>query len=218
MPISLPNGESWLFLTDGEAEKVWSEAKKAGYELFVGDILRSPSLEEVKEGLERALCREEEPLNTRRKITHSRRLFEKIPRKNSDNESKQNYRNKEDEDMCATSSEKPPTWNSEVVMKPINEVVEELEAQGWRVLWQSEVEAIAIKDDQTGCHDTDIVELMDNLGIKLKKVSNEYKGLCPFHDDHAPSLSVNREKNVWHCFGCGKGGGIHRFIQEWQQR
>ena len=196
---------------------MWSEAKKAGYELFTGDILRGPSLEEVKEGLERALCREEEPLNTRRKITHSRRLFAKIPRKNSDNESKQNHRNKEDEDMCATSSEKPPTWNSEVVMEPINEVVEELEAQGWRVLWQSEVEAIAIKDDQTGCHDTDIVELMENLGVKLKKTGKEYSGLCPFHDDRDPSLSVNRGKGLWHCFGCERSGDYRAFVDEWQK-
>ncbi len=211
------NGESWLFLTDGEAEKVWSEAKQVGYELIAGDITGDPTPKETARFLEQALSREEAPLNTRRKITHSRGLFTKIPRNDKDNESKQNNKNKEDEDMCAASGEKPSTWNSEVVLKPINEVAEELEAQGWRVLWQSEVEAIAIKNDQAGCLDTGIVELMENLGIKLKKVGNEYKGLCPFHDDHDPSLSVNREKGLWHCFGCERGGDYRAFVDEWQK-
>ena len=38
------------------------------------------------------------------------------------------------------------------------------------------------------------------------------------HNDHNPSLSVNREKGLWHCFGCGRGGDVLMFIEEWQQR
>ena len=38
--------------------------------------------------------------------------------------------------------------------------------------------------------------------------------LCSIHDDHSPSLSVNRKKRVWHCFGYGKGGGISELMRE----
>ncbi len=210
------NGESWLFLTGGEAERVWSETQKAGYELIAGDISGDPTPHEVKECLEQALGREEVPLNTRRKITRSRGLFRKTVQNSEDNESKRNSDSEETEDISATFSEEQVTWNSEVVMKPIEEVARELKGQGWRVLWKSEVEAIAMRDDQLRGSDIDMVQLIEAVGIRLKKVGTEYMGLCPFHDDHTPSLSVNREKNVWHCFGCGKGGDIHRFIQEWQ--
>ena len=46
-------------------------------------------------------------------------------------------------------------------------------------------------------------------GVDLKPSGNgQYMGLCPFHDDHNPSLSVNTDKNVFKCFGCGKSGTI----------
>lgn len=46
-------------------------------------------------------------------------------------------------------------------------------------------------------------------GVDLKPGGNgQYMGLCPFHDDHNPSLSVNADKNVFKCFGCGKSGTI----------
>jgi len=118
--------------------------------------------------------------------------------------------------MSAEPDKRPLTWNSEVVMKPIEEIARELETEGWQILWKSEVEAIAVKNKMPGAKDMDIVELMGNLGIKLKKAGKEYVGLCPFHDDRNPSLSVNREKGIWHCFGCGRGGDVHRFIEEWQ--
>ena len=211
------NGESWLFLTDSEAEKVWAEARRVGYELVAGDVASDPTPEQVRHYLEQALCCEEKPLNTKRKITHSRRLFQKISQNNESNESKRKYDcDEEKEPMSAVFGEEPLTWDSEVVMKPIDEVAKELETRGWHVLWRSEVEALAIKGEASGCKDMDIVKLMESLGIKLKKVGAEYVGLCPFHGDHNPSLSVNREKGLWHCFGCGRGGDIHRFVEEWQ--
>ena len=118
--------------------------------------------------------------------------------------------------MKKVAGKEPLTWNSEVVMKPIEEIAKDLEREGWHVLWTSEVEAIAVRDKYPGGEDMDIVELMENVGIKLKKAGNEYLGLCPFHDDHNPSLSVNREKGVWHCFGCGKSGDLAAFVKEWQ--
>jgi DNA primase len=101
-------------------------------------------------------------------------------------------------------------------MKPINEVAMELQREGWHIVWKSEVEALAIKDEALEAQRMGIVELMESLGVKLKKVGREYTGLCPFHDDRKPSLSVSREKGLWHCFGCGKGGDARKFIENWE--
>lgn len=117
------NGESWLFLMDGEAEPVWAEARRVGYELIAGDIAGDPIPEEVAECLEKALCREEEPLNTRRKITHSKSLMKREGQGREGRESKPQTdcgegRNKGsgEADHC----EKQQTWESEVLMKPID--------------------------------------------------------------------------------------------------
>jgi hypothetical protein len=47
----------------------------------------------------------------------------------------------------------------------------------------------------------------------LKGRDTQYYGHCPFHQDHAPSLSVDTKKQLWHCFGCGKGGDVIDFIK-----
>jgi len=59
----------------------------------------------------------------------------------------------------------------------------------------------------------DLVALVESKGIKLKKNGQCYFGLCPFHDDHNPSLSINPSTNLWQCFGCGKGGDGIRFVE-----
>ncbi|MFL5760631.1 MAG: CHC2 zinc finger domain-containing protein [Thermomicrobiales bacterium] len=41
-----------------------------------------------------------------------------------------------------------------------------------------------------------------------------YRGKCPFHDDGTPSLSIDAEKGLWCCFGCGRGGDVFTFAQE----
>jgi len=120
--------------------------------------------------------------------------------------------------MKAALGKEPLTWDSEVVMKPIEEIARELEREGWHIFWESEVEAVAIKDRALESADLDIVELIEKLGVRLKKTGKEYAGLCPFHDDHNPSLSVNREKGLWHCFGCGRSGDVRKFVEEWQAR
>ena len=61
--------------------------------------------------------------------------------------------------------------------------------------------------------DVDLVVLIESKGITLKKNGKGYKGLCPFHDDTDPSLSVNPSTNLWNCFGCNKGGDAIRFIE-----
>ncbi len=221
------NGQSWLFLTAAEEERVWSEVKKAGYDLVAGDVTGSPTPEDIALYLGKALCRETEPLRTRRKITHSRGLLKKTVNKVQEqvvsNESIQNPETKEvGKDMEDISLNRDSQkWDTEVVMKPIGEVAKELEAEGWDIIWSSEVEAIAVKRKGAGKkppnHEpTGLLDLMASLGIELRQAGSEYMGLCPFHDDHDPSLSVNTEKGVWHCFGCGKSGNYHSFLKEWQ--
>ena len=59
----------------------------------------------------------------------------------------------------------------------------------------------------------DLVALVESRGIPLKKNGKGYKGLCPFHEDKTPSLSVNPDTNLWQCFGCNSGGDVIRFIE-----
>ncbi|MFH1147445.1 MAG: CHC2 zinc finger domain-containing protein [Pseudomonadota bacterium] len=59
----------------------------------------------------------------------------------------------------------------------------------------------------------DLVSLIQSKGISLKKNGKGYTGLCPFHNDTNPSLSVNPTKRLWQCFGCGAGGDVIRFVE-----
>lgn len=61
--------------------------------------------------------------------------------------------------------------------------------------------------------DIDLAAFIESRGIPLKKNGKGYVGLCPFHEDSNPSLSVNPTKNLWQCFGCGTGGDIIRFVE-----
>ena len=62
-------------------------------------------------------------------------------------------------------------------------------------------------------HGVDLVALIRSKGIELKKNGKGYFGLCPFHEDNNPSLSVNPGKNLWRCFGCGAAGDAIRFVE-----
>jgi hypothetical protein len=75
--------------------------------------------------------------------------------------------------MKSALGKKHLTYYSQVVMKPIEEIARELAADGWHIFSKSEVEGIAIKDKALEAGDTDIVELIESLGIKLKKVGRE---------------------------------------------
>ncbi len=59
----------------------------------------------------------------------------------------------------------------------------------------------------------DIVQTIQEY-VPLKKAGIYYKAPCPFHREKTPSFMVNAEKQIWKCFGCGKGGDIFSFIQE----
>ncbi len=60
------------------------------------------------------------------------------------------------------------------------------------------------------------VNIVDVIGqyVQLKKSGKNYLGLCPFHDERSPSFSVVEDKQIFYCFGCGKGGNVFRFLQE----
>ncbi|MGE4565326.1 MAG: DNA primase [Victivallaceae bacterium] len=60
----------------------------------------------------------------------------------------------------------------------------------------------------------DIVEVIGSY-IPLKRSgSNAWKGCCPFHNEKTPSFHVRGDKQLFHCFGCGKGGDVFRFVME----
>lgn len=57
----------------------------------------------------------------------------------------------------------------------------------------------------------DIVEVIEEY-VQLKRQGRNYVGLCPFHDEKTPSFTVTKEKQIYHCFGCGKGGDVIQFL------
>ena len=58
-------------------------------------------------------------------------------------------------------------------------------------------------------------DIVDVIGehVSLKRKGREMVGLCPFHDDHRPSMNVNNVKQIFKCFSCGAGGDIFKFVQ-----
>ncbi|MFC0522577.1 DNA primase [Pontibacillus salicampi] len=60
------------------------------------------------------------------------------------------------------------------------------------------------------------LDIADVVGeyVQLTKKSRNYFGLCPFHNEKTPSFSVSTDKQIFHCFGCGKGGNVFTFIRE----
>ena len=61
--------------------------------------------------------------------------------------------------------------------------------------------------------ENDIVDVVEEY-VSLKKQGRNYFGLCPFHGEKSPSFSVTKEKQIFHCFGCGKGGNVITFLME----
>jgi DNA primase len=66
---------------------------------------------------------------------------------------------------------------------------------------------------QTVRERSDIVSVVSGF-VVLKKTGINYVGLCPFHAEKTPSFSVSPAKQIFHCFGCGFGGDVFRFLMQ----
>lgn len=60
----------------------------------------------------------------------------------------------------------------------------------------------------------DIVEIIKSY-IKLESHGKNYFGVCPFHDDHSPSMSVSQDKQIYKCFVCGATGNVFNFVENY---
>src|SRR5574344_1404597 len=61
----------------------------------------------------------------------------------------------------------------------------------------------------------DIVDIVSSY-IPLTQRGKNYFGVCPFHDDHSPSMSVSKEKQLYTCFSCGATGNVFNFIMDYE--
>src|SRR3989344_1648348 len=61
----------------------------------------------------------------------------------------------------------------------------------------------------------DILELISGY-IGLTQAGANWRARCPFHNEKTPSFMVSKEKQIWHCFGCDKGGDVISFVQEYE--
>ena len=62
--------------------------------------------------------------------------------------------------------------------------------------------------------EVDLAEVVSDYGVKLQLRGHTAKGCCPFHQEDTPSFHVDTAKNLYHCFGCGKGGNVITFVME----
>lgn len=60
----------------------------------------------------------------------------------------------------------------------------------------------------------DLVEVIRQHGVQLKRRGSNFFALCPFHSENTPSFSASPRAQLWHCFGCGAGGDVFTFVQK----
>jgi DNA primase len=78
-----------------------------------------------------------------------------------------------------------------------------------RMAWATEGEIQRIKQEVS------IQQLVEYYGVKLEKKGKDLVGLCPFHNDHEPSLIITPDKNLWHCLGaCQTGGSVIDWVMK----
>src|SRR4030042_4136466 len=61
----------------------------------------------------------------------------------------------------------------------------------------------------------DIVDVISEF-VQLRKRGKNFIGLCPFHQEKTPSFTVSEDKQIYHCFGCGNGGNVFKFLMEFK--
>src|SRR4051812_9775734 len=62
---------------------------------------------------------------------------------------------------------------------------------------------------------SDIIDIIGSY-IPLKRNGANFTALCPFHKEKTPSFNVNPHKQIFHCFGCHKGGDVFTFVKEYE--
>ena len=62
---------------------------------------------------------------------------------------------------------------------------------------------------------SDIVDVIGSY-VPLKRAGANFVALCPFHKEKSPSFNVNPHKQIFHCFGCHKGGNVFTFVKEYE--
>src|ERR1700739_4056986 len=69
---------------------------------------------------------------------------------------------------------------------------------------------------EKGKQQADIVRVIGEY-VPLKKAGQNFRGLCPFHAEKTPSFNVHPTKQIYHCFGCGQGGDVFKFVMEMEK-
>ena len=62
----------------------------------------------------------------------------------------------------------------------------------------------------------DIVDIIGHY-LPVQKKGKSYVALCPFHDDHSPSMSISPDKQIYKCFVCNAGGNVFSFVQNYEK-
>ena len=64
---------------------------------------------------------------------------------------------------------------------------------------------------------SNIIDVITAYVPELRRRGGTHKCCCPFHKEKTPSFTVNDERQIYHCFGCGAGGDVFRFVMEYEK-